>query len=139
MSDLPRCAFEKPILSAQCHCPLAARAALGEALRVRCQSETASRRCFVLRNLLRDKARFALKVTDTRGKMPFGKELRVMLGGLAGLAEVLEVSDGTRDIDALVRLAQERYGELSRLPFERVVRHIAATRPRRSRGTDTPG
>lgn len=133
MSDLPRCAFEKPILSAQCHCPLATRTALGEALRVRCQSESASNRCFVLRNLLRDKARFALKVTDTRGKMPFGKELRVMIGGLAGLAAVLEVPDGSRDIDALIRLAQERFGSLEALPFERVVRQIAATPPRRRR------
>jgi len=136
MSDLPRCAFEKPILSAQCRCPLAARSALGEALRVRCQSEAASSRCFALRNLLRDKARFALKVTDTRGKMPFGKELRVMLGGLAGLAEVLEVPDAGQDIDALVRLAQARFGSLEQLPFDQVVRQIAATRPRGRRGSD---
>jgi len=86
-----------------------------------------------LRDLLRDKARFVLKVTDTRGKMPFGKELRVMLGGLAGLVEVLGMPDGIRDIDALVRMAQERYGSFDRLPFERVVRHIAATPPRRPR------
>ena len=138
MSDLPRCAFEKPILSAQCRCPLAARSAIGETLRVRCQSEAASGRCFVLRNLLRDKARFALKVTDTRGKMPFGKELRVMLGGLAGLAEVLGVEDGSRDIDALVRTAQRQYGDLAQLPFEKLVRQIAATQPRRRRGPDSP-
>jgi len=133
MSDLPPCAFEKPILGAQCQCSLSARSALGEALRVRCQSEVASARCFHLRDLLRDKARFVLKVTDTRGKMPFGKELRVMLGGLAGLVEVLAMPDGMRDIDALVRRALEKYGTLDRLPFERVVRRIASTPSRRPR------
>ncbi len=139
MSDLPRCAFEKAILSARCQCSLAARAPLGESLRVRCLSENASHRCFDLRNLLRAKAQFALKITDARAKIPFGKELRVMLGGLAGLAEVLDVNDGERDIDALVRLAQERFGSVEHLPFGPIVRQIAAARPRQRRKPDPSG
>ena len=39
--------------------------------------------------LVRQNARFALKVTDTSERMPFGKEMKVVIGGLIGAGKVL--------------------------------------------------
>jgi hypothetical protein len=135
---LERCPFEKPIMSAQCGCTLAVRTLVAERVNIDCRSAAACTRCRELRELFRAKARFALKVTGTDARLPFGKELRAMLGGLQGLAALLaapgaESTTRAGDIAALVRAAEARYGGLDRLPFERIVRAITA-HPGRRRG-----
>jgi hypothetical protein len=135
---LERCPFEKPIMSAQCGCTLAVRSLLAERVSIDCRSAAACARCRQLRELFRAKARFALKVTESGARLPFGKELRAMLGGLQGLAALLaapgaESAARAEDIDALVRAAEARYGGLDRLPFETIVRAIGA-HPGRRRG-----
>jgi hypothetical protein len=130
------CAFEKVITSAECVCEKAVRYSVAERLGVRCASATASTNCHTLRHTLRYKARFALKVTHLGERLPFGKELQVMVGGLFGLQAVLAAEEMQQvspspDIYQLICRAQETYGSLADLPYDEIVRTITRYRPRR--------
>lgn len=130
-----RCPFEKPILSGQCGCRHAVREAIGERIQVGCSSAIALNNCHLLLELLKENSRFALKVTDSWERLPFGKQMRVMLGGLQGLNLVVhdECDRLPENIHALVREAQSRYGALERLPFQKIIKSVTAYRPVRGR------
>jgi len=139
--DNARCPFEKAILSAQCACELAARFSVAEHVGVECRSDIARNNCTVLLALMRERARFTLKVTGTAASLPFGKEMKVMMGGLFGLQLVLsagpEEGGGIQNIHALVQQAQSRYGSLQALPYREIVKSITAFQSRR-RGSVPP-
>lgn len=130
-----RCPFEKAILSAQCACELADPFSVAEQMGVNCRSDIARTNCATLLALMRERARFALKVTDTSANLPFGKEMKVMVGGLIGLQGQLVAGAGpggqVDNIHALVRQAQQRYGSLEALPYQELVKAITAFQPRR--------
>lgn len=127
-----RCPFEKAILSAQCACELADPFSVAEQTGVNCRSDIARTNCTTLLALMRERARFALKVTDTSANLPFGKEMKVMVGGLIGLQGQLVAGPGrVENIHALVQLVQARYGSLEALPYQELVKAITAFQPRR--------
>src|SRR3989344_6138161 len=84
--DHARCPFEKVILGAYAGCEKAQRFFIAERMGVECTSDIALNNCLTLLKLMRERSRFALKVTDTAERLPFGKEMKVMAGGVAGLA-----------------------------------------------------
>lgn len=130
------CPFEKAILSGQCQCAQAARAALGEHLGVGCRSAPAQLNCAALLAQLRERARFALKIAHADEPLPFGKELRLALGGLWGIKRALQpqaTDDRIDDIHGLVVAARAAYGRLDKLPYEDIVKSIAAQQLRRRR------
>jgi hypothetical protein len=132
--DHGRCPFEKAILSAQCACELATRFSVAEQVGVNCRSGIARNNCTTLLALMRNRARFALKVTDTAKSLPFGKEMKVMIGGLIGLQGLLTPEpDAGRvgNIHALVREAQEKYRSLEALPYQEIVKSITAYQAKR--------
>ncbi len=138
--DNARCQFEKTILSVQCDCELATRFSIAEQMGVECRSDIARNNCATLLVYLRERARFVLKVTDTSAGLPFGKEMKVMLGGLMGLQRQMapqEVFDRVQNIHALVQQAQAAYGSLDALPYQEIVKTIAAYRGKR-RGNVPP-
>ncbi|MHB8347540.1 MAG: hypothetical protein ACYDHM_10230 [Acidiferrobacterales bacterium] len=128
-----RCPFEKAILSTQFLCEKAACTYMGERTGVTCQSADARRDCVTVLLLLREASRFALKVTDTARELPFGKEMKIVFGGLTALQALLrEGSPGGADsIHSWVNEAKLRYGTLEELPCHAIVRYIAASRPGR--------
>jgi hypothetical protein len=128
-----RCPFEKPILSGQCGCENATRNVLAERMTVGCRSAFAQQNCQLLLSLLKERSRFALKIADPWQDLPFGKQIRVMVGGLTGLKRVLhaDAAPHPENVHALVREAQERFGTLESLPFEEIVRAVTAFQPRR--------
>ncbi|MEW6330133.1 MAG: hypothetical protein AB1560_01600 [Pseudomonadota bacterium] len=132
--DHGRCPFEKAILSAQCACELATRFSVAEQMGVNCRSGIARNNCTTLLALMRERARFALRVTDTSESLPFGKEMKVMIGGLLGLQGLLAPeadAAGVGNIHALVRQAQEQFGALQALPYQEIVKSINAYQARR--------
>ncbi len=140
MVDNARCPFEKAILSTQCACELATRFSIAERTGVECRSDIARNNCVTLLSLMRDRARFALKVTDTTGALAFGKEMKVMIGGLLGLQRQIspeQNADRVPDIHALVQQAQTAYGSLPNLPFQQIIKYITAFQNKR-RGTVAP-
>lgn len=130
-----QCPFERILVGGFAACSQSSRVAEGERLSVACASPVACTNCRTLVALLREHARFTLKVTNPDAALPFGKEMKVMLGGLHGLRRLLgqDIADGIEsDIHRVVAVAQGRFGSLAELPFSDIVRDIAAIRPRRS-------
>jgi hypothetical protein len=133
--DHGRCPFEKAILSAQCDCELASRYSVAEQIGVECRSDLARNNCAILLGIMRERARFALKVTDTSELLPFGKEMKVMIGGLIGLQRLMAAEAGAAarvtNIHALVQQTQQVYGSLGTLPYQEIVKSIAAFQGKR--------
>jgi hypothetical protein len=140
--DNARCPFEKAILSAQCACEMATRFSVAEQMGVECRSDIARNNCATLLAFMRERARFVLKVTDTSAGLPFGKEMKVMLGGLIGLQRQMATEEGAaavgvQNIHALVQQAQAAYGSLDALPYQEIIKSIAAFQGKR-RGNAHP-
>lgn len=131
--DHARCPFEKVILGAYAGCAKAQRFFIAERMGVECTSDIALNNCRTLIKLVRENARFALKVTDTAERLPFGKEMKIMAGGLAGLETVVygqtqkspEQPEIT-DIHGLVQQAQAQFGSLTALPYPEIMKSVAA-------------
>jgi hypothetical protein len=139
--DNARCPFEKAILGTQCACEMASHFSVAEQMGVECRSDIARNNCATLLAFMRERARFALKVTDTSAGLPFGKEMKVMLGGLIGLQRQMATGEGAavrvQNIHALVQQAQAAYGSLDALPYQEIVKSIAAFQGKR-RGNAHP-
>jgi hypothetical protein len=57
--------------------------------------------------------------------------MKIQCGGLNGLKTLLDPQALAPNVRRLVRLAQERYGELGTLPFSEIVQGMAAWKARR--------
>lgn len=130
-----RCPFEKAIVSMHCGCEYAGRYAVAEHIGVSCRSNLARTNCDTFLQLLRSHSRFALKLTDTSEHLPFGKEMKVMVGGVNGLSRALRGSDataavGAHNIHALVVAAQAAYGSLTTFPYQEIVKSVTAFKTR---------
>ena len=129
------CPYEKTILTNHGGCSIASRFCIAEREGVRCASETARSTCAALLDLLRERARFALKSRDLAPALPHAKAMRVQIGGLRGIRAVIEpehpVEGRIEDIRRTVAGALARFGTLEQLPFEDIMRQIAAYEGRR--------
>ena len=129
------CLFEKSILARQSNCSQASRFFLAEREGVHCRSDQGQRRCEELLQLLRQQTRFTLKSANPSGAMPHAKVMRIQVGGLQGLA----LASGTEksaleDIFTLIDSAITQFESLDQLPFQEIIKQVAAYRgrPRRS-------
>jgi hypothetical protein len=130
------CAFEKSILTNQCCCEQAERFCIAEREGVHCKSDDSQQRCLAIIDLLREQARFALRTDNqTRRTLPHGKAIRIQVGGMRGIKELLEPTQPLpaviENIDGLLQAAVKKFGALENLPFSAVMKHIAAFEPRK--------
>ena len=129
------CLFEKTILSGECTCSQAERFCLAEREGVHCKSDTAQQQCEELLTLLRQHSRFTLKSSDETGALPHGKAIRIQIGGLRGLHAATQGDYGEsskiNDIHGLIEKVLEKFGRLEDLPFQVIIKHIAAYKGRR--------
>lgn len=134
------CAFEKSVLTNECHCHLAERFCIAEREGVQCRSATSQARCLRWLELLREQARFALRTDEERRLLPHGKAIRLQVGGMRGLCKVIACNDATAqvgDIDATLDSAERCFGSLDAIPYDTVMRDVAAYQVRkRSRRRD---
>lgn len=129
-----RCVFEKAVLSRRCACTLSTRFYLADREGIACDSATAERRCNHFVTLLRENARFALKITTLEGELPHAKEIKVQSGGLIGLQRILRSDLGQNnvvDVAALTVLGESTFGSLEQLPYQEIVKSIVAFEGRR--------
>jgi hypothetical protein len=124
------CAFGRAILAGQAGCTLARRRALGEQEGILCASPVAHVNCATLLALLRERSTFALKLPPSTAPLPHAHTLRLQCGGIRAVAAALGEASAA-DVHAVIAGARERWGELAAIPFEPVVRAIAAWQPRR--------
>jgi len=128
------CAYEKSILTNQCQCSQAERFCIAEREGVRCRSELGRERCLALLEILRDRARFALRTDTDRSVLPHGKAIRIQVGGLRGLLQALQpdarLASPIADVYGLIEAAQGKFGAIDSFPFAQIVQQVAAFRGR---------
>ena len=130
------CIFERAVLTRQCDCSRAERFCIAEREGVACNSKEGHEHCAVFIAVLREKARFALRDTAAEGKdaLPYGKAMRVQVGGLRGLQTALRTKSSSAgsidDVYDLIRKAIATYGKIDAVPFADIMPHIAAYRGR---------
>lgn len=134
------CAFEKALLARCCACSLAQRQNIAEREAVACVAPAAQEQCAALRALLRQKAAFALKVTQAQARLPHALEMKLQCGGLQGVQLATDPEGGSGqagagpavdDVHALVRASAEKFGGLANLPYSAIVQSVAAYQIRR--------
>lgn len=130
------CAFEKALLARHAVCELAAQHHVAERETVECVHPVARAVCVQMIGLLREKSAFALRLPDTHRALSHTMLMKVQCGGLDGLKTLLDPRALAPNVRRLMRLAQERYGDLAALPFSEIVQGVAASRPRRRSGED---
>ena len=138
------CAFEKAVLTLQCQCSEAHKFYIAEREGVHCNSDAGQQQCLQLLEVLRTRARFALRSTSEERKnlLPHGKAIRIQVGGLRGLYTALSpgqpVPARIENVIELVNRAIKHFGSLDKLPFSLVMQQISAyhakTRSRRRKG-----
>jgi hypothetical protein len=126
------CVFAKAVLARSATCGQAQRRALAERERVECRSPVAHTNCGLLAALLRERARFALRLPPLGQPLMHMQALRLQCGGVHALQQVLGCAE--RDVHRMVGVAHERHGSLTELPWAPLVAALAAWQPpRRSR------
>jgi len=129
-----RCVFEKAILSRRCDCMCATRFYLADREGIACDASSAHNRCGHLIRLLRENAKFALKVTAIQGELPHAKEIKVQNGGLLGLQHLLRpdlTAENVIDVSGLATLGERTFGSLEKFPYREIVKSIVAFEGRR--------
>jgi hypothetical protein len=124
------CPYEKTILTNHGACSQARKFCIAEREGVQCDSALAQAACLEFLDRLRQQARFALKSTDTGAALPHAKAMRLQIGGLRGIQSALAPDDPApnviADIRATIEAAIARFGTLERLPFDHIMRQVAA-------------
>jgi len=152
-----RCYFEKLLLLRYGNCEQAKKLFLAEREAFACNSEDAQQQCLQLLERLRTNARFSLQITQAEGPLPHAKEIKVQVGGLFGLQQLLDNKNPTQtevllDEDAkfgqqaqkhapiqniftTVSEAVTLYHDLDSIPYNEVVKSIINFKlPERKRG-----
>jgi hypothetical protein len=125
------CVFEKALLARHAVCELAVQHQIGERETIECVQPVARAVCAQMSGLLREKSAFVLRLADTQRILPHAMVMKIQCGGLNGLKALLDPQALAPNVRRLVRLAQERYGELGALPFSEIVQGMAAWKARR--------
>lgn len=137
--DVLTCPFEKTLLGRRFGCACATRYYIAERELGSCADEQARARCMDLLRQLHGNARFVLKLTGSLEHLPHGKEMKIQYGGLLGLQAVLQGEDvgglegdeRVEDIHGLIDSALETYTALESLPYQEIVKAMAAYQHRR--------
>jgi hypothetical protein len=127
------CAFERALLAQHAACRLAANHQIAERESVACTQGAAHAACVQLSALLREKSSFALGLTATQRILPHAMMMKIQCGGLDGLRALLDAEAETPEVDRLLQLARQGYGDFAALPFSRIVQGVAAWKGRRRR------
>ena len=129
------CVFAKALFARSAQCALARRRAIAEREVIECPSPVARMNCRTLEQLLRERARFVLRLRAGAPPM-HAQALRLQCGGLQGLQQALGAPTG--DVHQLVGLAHERHGSLTELPWEPIVQALVQWQPRVRRRPAAP-
>lgn len=128
------CPFEKAILSRCADCGQAHKFNIAEREATACNAAMARENCLTLHGLLHQNAAFALKLAHPGDPLPHAKEIKVQCGGLLGVQRLFDKgANSVKNIHALVGEVQRRFGSMQDVPYQEVVKEIAAFEGRRRR------
>lgn len=127
------CVFERAILRRCGSCDSAQRLNLAEREAVKCLSESSHKDCEEFLAIVHKKSAFAIGEQNPGEKLPFGKEIKIQCGSIAGLRNALDQNDKDLGIHALIDAVTTSSVGISNLPFENIVREVSAFKRRRRR------
>ncbi len=130
-----RCVFEKTLTNHQAKCDLSRHFCLADREGYSCEDAEASLKCSKLLEKLREKSIFVLKLRDIDGPLPHNMEIRVQVGGVRGLAKLINV-DIVDKVDNIHRVLDEvinKFGSLDSLPYSEIIQSIEQFQGRRRR------
>jgi len=137
-----RCVFEKALVNHQANqpvkCTLSRHFCLADREGYSCEKEASSCKCNELLELLRKNSAFVLKLREINGPLPHNMEIRVQVGGLMGLAKLVDADEASKppaldDISRLLDQAQKTYGRLDELPYGEIIQSVVQFQGRRRR------
>lgn len=130
-----RCEFEKALTNNKARCSYSRHFWLADREGYACKSAESSAKCCDLLSKLRENSRFILKLQQTGDNLPHNMEIRVQVGGLNGIQQLLapEQTHKIEDIHSLVQQAEAEFGGLQRLPYNRIVQSISRYQGRKTR------
>jgi hypothetical protein len=133
VNDRP-CVYEKSLLTNQCDCSQAERFCIAEREAVHCRSDIGQAQCIEWLELVRENARFALRSDQEPHSLPHAKAMRVQVGGLRGVHRALDPGAPPPrpipEVFGLLNRARELYAGLRNIPFQQVIKEVAAYRGR---------
>lgn len=120
-----KCVFEKAINSRRCVCDASTRFNLADREGVACADALLLQRCTQYLNTMRDKARFALQLTQANGPLPHAKEIRVQLASVEELHKLLDTGTELPNIRAIIATAIEQYDDIEHFPFNELAKAVS--------------
>ncbi len=134
-----RCVFEKLINARRASCSRAQRILLAEREGVACHSAAGQQRCQAYLQVLQEKSRFSLQMTDPAQPLPHIKVMKLQGGGVLGLQTCLFPERAgqinSEDIYTILDTGLSYYGDMQKFPFSQIVQAIAHYQPRPKKGT----
>ncbi|MCK4834865.1 MAG: hypothetical protein KAT12_08800 [Gammaproteobacteria bacterium] len=135
-----RCVFEKALTNKHAKCRLSKHFCLADREGYACESVESSDKCGELLVKLRENSTFVLKLHEINGPLPHNMEIRVQVGGLMGLAKLVDVCADNQvetivldDISKIISEAQHKYGALDELPYSKIIQSVVQFQCRRRR------
>lgn len=117
------CVYQKAILTTRCECPYSHKVNIAEREAVACDFMDARLQCQSLYSAFIEKARFALHKLDD-SPLTHAESIKVQLGGITGLQEVLNDQATVPRVGNLSLQAFIEYPDLIGLPVDIIVRSI---------------
>lgn len=127
------CAFEKALLSQTCQCRHSSRVCVADRQGVACDDARDRECCAAFLQRVRRDGRFALHLSQVPARLPHAQEIRVQMGSVRGLCELLGVADAVPDVSELLKAALARYDRLDRIPLQSIVAAVGAVQSRQRR------
>lgn len=129
-----QCPFEKTINSRRCLCSKMERIYLADRECIGCTQKQAWQNCTDFLKLVRNNAKFALKLTEIEGPLPHGKEIKVQNGSIIGLNKLFNpASENKADIYLLINQALNEYQSFENLPLDQLMQSIVHFKARETR------
>jgi len=135
-----RCVFEKALTSHQAKCPLSKHFCLADREGYSCEDFPSSSKCRQFLELLRKNSLFSLKLKEIDGQLPHNMEIRVQVGGVSGVAKMLDPLLAEKagalkvdDIQSTLKRAINDFGSLEQLPYNKIIQSVVQYQGRRKR------
>ncbi|VAX11913.1 hypothetical protein MNBD_GAMMA24-2438 [hydrothermal vent metagenome] len=132
-----QCVFEKAISARRSNCNCATRFNLADREGIACNSLARYEHCLRLLQQLRKNASFALHLTHVDGQLAHALEMKLQVGGLSGLEDVVLKGDPAaadmNDINGLLNAAKQQFGRIEDLPYTDIIKSIVHFKGRQRR------
>lgn len=134
MSQQVICPFSKPIIGGWCQCEFAN-------LEERCSGKMGCKKgtenlqqCYHLVDLLKEKSRFVLGLSDAQTELTHAQLMKIRCGGLRGMQRVLGFDDPVADIPWVLEQSIRKYASLEEFPYSEIMPDITGFSHRQRKG-----